>query len=238
MAKKCSSNLSLSSLPTKKTNNNKKPQLTNTILDIVQQAANYKQLRKGANEGEATTKERSIARRRRRLAAAVQMPSSSNPPRRRFHSSYPDPIETTHAMHSHDHSPSIYALKQRNEKKTTTTNNSHQDAQPRHFGIRRHGCRHRADRDPAPPPAARRGQERAVRVRPFQGGARARVRRDEAGKSEEEEGKKHRRQKRKKKTRLDRSFLLSFSLSLIFFSSSLIKKTQRNNNNHRSSRAP
>lgn len=27
------------------------PQLSNTILDIVQQAANYKQLRKGANEG-------------------------------------------------------------------------------------------------------------------------------------------------------------------------------------------
>ena len=26
-------------------------QLTNTIIDIVQQAANYKQLRKGANEG-------------------------------------------------------------------------------------------------------------------------------------------------------------------------------------------
>ena len=26
-------------------------QLTNTILDIVQQAANYKQLKKGANEG-------------------------------------------------------------------------------------------------------------------------------------------------------------------------------------------
>ena len=26
-------------------------QLSNTILDIVQQAANYKQLRKGANEG-------------------------------------------------------------------------------------------------------------------------------------------------------------------------------------------
>lgn len=26
--------------------------LANTILDIVQQAANYKQLRKGANEGE------------------------------------------------------------------------------------------------------------------------------------------------------------------------------------------
>lgn len=26
-------------------------QLTTTILDIVQQAANYKQLRKGANEG-------------------------------------------------------------------------------------------------------------------------------------------------------------------------------------------
>lgn len=26
-------------------------QLTNTILDIIQQAANYKQLRKGANEG-------------------------------------------------------------------------------------------------------------------------------------------------------------------------------------------
>lgn len=32
-------------------------QLTNTILDIVQQAANYKQLRKGANEG----KERNVA---------------------------------------------------------------------------------------------------------------------------------------------------------------------------------
>ncbi|KAA6424128.1 MAG: NHP2 1-like [Trebouxia sp. A1-2] len=29
--------------------------LTNTILDIVQQAANYKQLRKGANEGEICT---------------------------------------------------------------------------------------------------------------------------------------------------------------------------------------
>ena len=28
-------------------------QLTNTILDIVQQAANYKQLRKGANEGKS-----------------------------------------------------------------------------------------------------------------------------------------------------------------------------------------
>jgi len=28
-------------------------QLTNTILDIVQQATNYKQLKKGANEGEA-----------------------------------------------------------------------------------------------------------------------------------------------------------------------------------------
>jgi hypothetical protein len=27
------------------------PQLTNTIMDIVQQAANYKQLKKGANEG-------------------------------------------------------------------------------------------------------------------------------------------------------------------------------------------
>ena len=26
-------------------------QLTNTILDIVQQASNYKQIRKGANEG-------------------------------------------------------------------------------------------------------------------------------------------------------------------------------------------
>lgn len=31
------------------------PQLTNTILDIVQQAANYKQLKKGANEGTSTT---------------------------------------------------------------------------------------------------------------------------------------------------------------------------------------
>ena len=28
-------------------------QLTNTILDIVQQASNYKQLKKGANEGES-----------------------------------------------------------------------------------------------------------------------------------------------------------------------------------------
>jgi U4/U6 small nuclear ribonucleoprotein SNU13 len=28
-------------------------QLSNTILDIVQQAANYKQLKKGANEGGA-----------------------------------------------------------------------------------------------------------------------------------------------------------------------------------------
>lgn len=27
-------------------------QLTNTIMDIVQQATNYKQLKKGANEGE------------------------------------------------------------------------------------------------------------------------------------------------------------------------------------------
>lgn len=27
------------------------PQLTNTIMDIVQQATNYKQLKKGANEG-------------------------------------------------------------------------------------------------------------------------------------------------------------------------------------------
>lgn len=30
-------------------------QLTNTILDIIQQAANYKQLRKGANEGQFCT---------------------------------------------------------------------------------------------------------------------------------------------------------------------------------------
>ncbi len=29
-------------------------QLTNTILDIIQQAANYKQLKKGANEGMLT----------------------------------------------------------------------------------------------------------------------------------------------------------------------------------------
>lgn len=29
--------------------------LTKTILDLVQQASNYKQLRKGANEGEETT---------------------------------------------------------------------------------------------------------------------------------------------------------------------------------------
>lgn len=32
-------------------------QLTNTILDIVQQATNYKQLKKGANEGKACMKQ-------------------------------------------------------------------------------------------------------------------------------------------------------------------------------------
>ena len=31
-------------------------QLTITILDLIQQAANYKQLKKGANEGITTTK--------------------------------------------------------------------------------------------------------------------------------------------------------------------------------------
>ena len=36
------------------------PQLTQNILDLVQQAANYKQLRKGANEGEAVTKDGEI----------------------------------------------------------------------------------------------------------------------------------------------------------------------------------
>ena len=36
------------------------PQLTQNILDLVQQAANYKQLRKGANEGEAATKDGEI----------------------------------------------------------------------------------------------------------------------------------------------------------------------------------
>lgn len=30
------------------------PQLTVTILDLIQQASNYKQLRKGANEGTVT----------------------------------------------------------------------------------------------------------------------------------------------------------------------------------------
>ena len=49
-------------------------QLTNTILDIVQQAANYKQLRKGANEGDES------GRKRERNAAASFFRSS----RRRF----------------------------------------------------------------------------------------------------------------------------------------------------------
>ena len=37
-------------------------QLTNTILDIVQQAANYKQLRKGANEGALRLRNRSLCK--------------------------------------------------------------------------------------------------------------------------------------------------------------------------------
>ena len=44
--------------------NHQHQQLTNTILDIVQQAANYKQLRKGANEG---AKNDAKERKRRRL---------------------------------------------------------------------------------------------------------------------------------------------------------------------------
>ena len=39
-------------------------QLTNTILDIVQQAANYKQLRKGANEGEDSCCQEAAARKK------------------------------------------------------------------------------------------------------------------------------------------------------------------------------
>lgn len=49
------------SLSSRRNHHNK--QLTNTILDIVQQAANYKQLRKGANEGTNWP----MSKRRRRL---------------------------------------------------------------------------------------------------------------------------------------------------------------------------
>lgn len=44
-------------------------QLTVTILDIVQQAANYKQLKKGANEGASNE------RNRNELVASMQMPA-------------------------------------------------------------------------------------------------------------------------------------------------------------------
>lgn len=66
--------------------------------------------------------------------------------------------------------------------------NSDEDAQPWHLRVCRHGRRHRAHRDPAAPALAGRGQERAVRFRAVQGGARARVRRDEAGELREEGG--------------------------------------------------
>jgi hypothetical protein len=54
-------------------------QLTNTIMDIVQQAANYKQLRKGANEGARAlrAKLRPFARRRRRLTANLAHPAAT-----------------------------------------------------------------------------------------------------------------------------------------------------------------
>ena len=63
--------LSLSLLPPLVATTTNK-QLTNTILDIVQQAANYKQLRKGANEGTnwQMSKETAAARLLMSLAAA------------------------------------------------------------------------------------------------------------------------------------------------------------------------
>ncbi len=48
-------------------------QLANTILDIVQQAANYKQLRKGANEGEHRRAVRARMLGRNRAAQALQI---------------------------------------------------------------------------------------------------------------------------------------------------------------------
>lgn len=57
-----------------------------------------------------------------------------------------------------------------------TNNNSDQDAQPRDFRVCRHGGRHRADRDPAPPAPPSGRQERAVCVRAIQGRAGAGVR--------------------------------------------------------------
>ncbi len=49
------------------------PQLAVTILDVVQQAANYKQLKKGANEGEAHPCGRShpVSQTRTRLSVAL-----------------------------------------------------------------------------------------------------------------------------------------------------------------------
>jgi hypothetical protein len=65
----------------------------------------------------------------------------------------------------------------------TTKNTKHSDenAQPRHLRVCRHGRRHGADRDPAAPAPAGRGQKRAVRVRAVQGRAGAGVRRVPAG---------------------------------------------------------
>ena len=63
-------------------------QLTNTIMDIVQQASNYKQLRKGANEGEAswdkreTQREGGAVHRIRSHTATTPVPLHAQPPRR------------------------------------------------------------------------------------------------------------------------------------------------------------
>ena len=107
-------------------------QLTITIMDIVQQASNYKQLRKGANEG-IRSRARVISQLSRNHSYIIppvpfQLISSSS-------ASFSLPVSLNSALASPFHI-CVYAT------------NSHQDVESRHFRVRRYGRRHGAARDP------------------------------------------------------------------------------------------
>ena len=125
-------------------------QLTITILDIVQQAA----VRLSPN---AHHRSDSPDFALKSNATAEKKQPTRSPPRASF------PRRPTE----------LQAAEEGRER-------GHQDPQPRHLRVCRPRGGHRAARDSPPPAPPRRGQERALRIRTVQAGARSRVRRVQA----------------------------------------------------------
>uniref|UniRef100_A0A4W4E6X9 H/ACA ribonucleoprotein complex subunit 2 n=1 Tax=Electrophorus electricus TaxID=8005 RepID=A0A4W4E6X9_ELEEL len=116
--------------------------LTKTILDLVQQATNYKQLRKGANEGKWMFD--AYVLKLQTCFCEVKLVFV----KKCFNINVPHPV---------------WFLKQ-------SLRFSHQNAESRHLRVHRSGCGRGASGDPSPSAAAVRGQKRPICVRALQAG--------------------------------------------------------------------